>query len=126
MAAIAARLVRSASRVSTPMPLASIATTTASSLAGGHRRWMSSKGGRVLEEKTLNPNLLKAEYAVRGELVLKSLELGAQLAKGDKLPFKEIISCNIGNPQDLGQQPITFFRQVYFSALRSFLSLMGR
>ena len=24
----------------------------------------------------------------------------------------QIISCNIGNPQELGQLPITFFRQV--------------
>jgi len=29
-----------------------------------------------------------------------------------KLPFDEVIACNIGNPHDLGQKPITFFRQV--------------
>ena len=28
------------------------------------------------------------------------------------LPFPEIIACNIGNPQQLNQKPITFFRQV--------------
>lgn len=28
------------------------------------------------------------------------------------LPFDRITQCNIGNPQQLGQQPITFFRQV--------------
>ncbi|TQE09750.1 hypothetical protein C1H46_004707 [Malus baccata] len=27
-------------------------------------------------------------------------------------PFDEILYCNIGNPQSLGQQPITFFREV--------------
>lgn len=27
-------------------------------------------------------------------------------------PFNEIIYCNLGNPQCLGQQPITFFREV--------------
>ena len=29
-----------------------------------------------------------------------------------KLPFSEIIYCNIGNPQQLNQPPITYFRQV--------------
>ena len=28
------------------------------------------------------------------------------------LPFTQVISANIGNPQQLGQKPITFFRQV--------------
>jgi len=28
------------------------------------------------------------------------------------LPFSRIVNCNIGNPQQLGQKPITFFRQV--------------
>ncbi|KAL5562894.1 hypothetical protein UlMin_032641, partial [Ulmus minor] len=28
------------------------------------------------------------------------------------LPFDEILYCNIGNPQSLSQQPITFFREV--------------
>ncbi|KAK1368094.1 alanine aminotransferase 2-like [Heracleum sosnowskyi] len=27
-------------------------------------------------------------------------------------PFDEILYCNIGNPQSLNQQPITFFREV--------------
>lgn len=30
----------------------------------------------------------------------------------EKLPFNKIVSCNIGNPQQLGQQPLTFVRQV--------------
>lgn len=30
----------------------------------------------------------------------------------DSLPFTEIIHCNLGNPQVLGQRPITFFREV--------------
>ncbi|XP_074268280.1 alanine aminotransferase 2-like isoform X2 [Silene latifolia] len=28
------------------------------------------------------------------------------------LPFDEILYCNIGNPQSLGQHPVTFFREV--------------
>ena len=29
-----------------------------------------------------------------------------------KYPFDKIVYCNIGNPQSLGQKPISFFRQV--------------
>lgn len=37
----------------------------------------------------------------------------AQLKKGNAgLPFDNVISANIGNPQQLDQKPITFFRQV--------------
>ncbi|KAF4125631.1 alanine transaminase [Geosmithia morbida] len=61
----------------------------------------------------INPNIREAKYAVRGELAVKSEELKARLAKGDKsLPFDEVINANIGNPQQLDQKPITFFRQV--------------
>ena len=38
--------------------------------------------------------------------------MAAQLKEGKSLPFKMVIMCNIGNPQQLGQKPITFFRQV--------------
>ncbi len=42
-----------------------------------------------------------------------SEEYCARLAKGDtSLPFDKVISANIGNPQQLDQKPITFFRQV--------------
>jgi alanine transaminase len=68
---------------------------------------------RSLNYDNINPNVKKAQYAVRGELAIKSEEYRARLAKGDKsLPFDQIISANIGNPQQLDQKPITFFRQV--------------
>ncbi|KAI1387957.1 PLP-dependent transferase [Hypoxylon trugodes] len=61
----------------------------------------------------INPHIVEAKYAVRGELAVKSEEYRARLRKGDKsLPFSEVISANIGNPQQLDQKPITFFRQV--------------
>lgn len=62
---------------------------------------------------SINPNVRRAEYAVRGELAVKSEEFRARLAKGDAgLPFDRVVSANIGNPQQLDQKPITFFRQV--------------
>ncbi|KAI5866165.1 PLP-dependent transferase [Durotheca rogersii] len=61
----------------------------------------------------INPHVVEAKYAVRGELAVKSEEYRARLRNGDKsLPFAEVISANIGNPQQLDQKPITFFRQV--------------
>jgi len=74
----------------------------------GHRRTMAQ-----MTMANINPKVVAAEYAVRGEIVLRAGELQAQLARGDaSLPFKEIVYCNIGNPQSVGQKPITFFRQV--------------
>jgi alanine transaminase len=63
---------------------------------------------------SLNPAVLKVEYAVRGELALRSEKYRADLLEGKELPFKEVISSNIGNPQQKGldQPPITFVRQV--------------
>ncbi len=34
------------------------------------------------------------------------------MCAGHGFPFNKIVHCNIGNPHQLGQQPITFFRQV--------------
>jgi aspartate/methionine/tyrosine aminotransferase len=44
------------------------------------------------------------EYAVRGPIVARAQELERQ--------GREIIYCNIGNPQALEQRPITYLRQV--------------
>ena len=46
------------------------------------------------------------------KVLLESLKLKEALAAGDALPFDEIISCNIGNPQALGQKPLSFNREV--------------
>ena len=49
----------------------------------------------------------------RGEIVIRAKEIEDEIASGksDK-PFKTIMYCNIGNPQQLGQHPVTYFRQV--------------
>src|SRR5271154_5493905 len=74
---------------------------------------------RSLNIDNINPHVKQAQYAVRGELAIKSEEYRARLKKGDPpsppeppLPFNRVISANIGNPQQLDQKPITFFRQV--------------
>ncbi|KAK4375354.1 hypothetical protein RND71_006031 [Anisodus tanguticus] len=62
---------------------------------------------------TINPKVLKCEYAVRGEIVTLAQKLQQDLKDNPgSHPFDEILYCNIGNPQSLAQQPITFFREV--------------
>ncbi|PSC75327.1 alanine aminotransferase [Micractinium conductrix] len=58
----------------------------------------------ALSPATLNEDLKAAQYAVRGELYMKAMEL--------QKAGRELIFTNVGNPQQLGQQPITFNRQV--------------
>ena len=74
---------------------------------------MSTTPTTRLNINNINPHVKSAQYAVRGELAVKSEQYRAQLRKGEtSLPFDKVISANIGNPQQLGQKPITFFRQV--------------
>ena len=57
----------------------------------------------MINKKDINPNLLRAEYAVRGPIVLRAQQLEEQ--------GRKIVYCNIGNPQALKQEPLTFIRQ---------------
>ncbi|KAK5087480.1 alanine transaminase [Exophiala xenobiotica] len=85
---------------------------------------MSSTASRkALNIDNINPHVKEAKYAVRGELAIKSEEYRAKLRKlkedgpptppsDSDLPFDTVVSANIGNPQQLDQKPLTFFRQV--------------
>lgn len=82
----------------------------------------STSSLKALNIDNINPHVKEAKYAVRGEIAIKSEEYRAQLRKlkddpptppdENSLPFDTVISANIGNPQQLDQKPITFFRQV--------------
>lgn len=52
----------------------------------------------------INRRVLEMEYAVRGPIPQRA----AELARAGR----EIIPCNIGNPQALGQRPLTYYRQI--------------
>ncbi len=58
----------------------------------------------TIQLKDLGKAVLDTEYAVRGPIVARAQEL-------EKLG-REVIYCNIGNPQSLGQRPITYVRQL--------------
>ena len=52
----------------------------------------------------VNPNILEMEYAVRGPIPQRAAVMQQQ--------GRATIPCNIGNPQALGQSPLTYYRQV--------------
>jgi alanine transaminase len=60
----------------------------------------------------MNNYIKNVEYAVRGRIAIRAEEIRDELAANKKFPFKTVVNCNIGNPQQLNQKPITFFRQV--------------
>ena len=60
----------------------------------------------------LNPSILNVEYAVRGLIPARATDISHDLQGKHKWPFNEITYLNLGNPQNLGQKPLTFCRQL--------------
>lgn len=63
----------------------------------------------------LNQASIQAKYAVRGRIPILADELKSSLDTNPKthgLPFDKIIAANIGNPQQLDQKPLTWYRLV--------------
>eukprot|EP00629_Pelagomonadales_sp_RCC1024_P003124 CAMPEP_0119265892 /NCGR_PEP_ID=MMETSP1329-20130426/4557_1 /TAXON_ID=114041 /ORGANISM="Genus nov. species nov., Strain RCC1024" /LENGTH=495 /DNA_ID=CAMNT_0007265749 /DNA_START=77 /DNA_END=1564 /DNA_ORIENTATION=- len=61
----------------------------------------------------VNPLVVEAEYAVRGKILERAMEIEQELKDPDNTwPFDEVVKCNIGNPQALGQAPPAFARAV--------------
>jgi|UniRef100_A0AC35G975 alanine transaminase len=73
---------------------------------------LNMPGFKVLGLDTINPNVKTMEYAVRGPLVIRAVELEKELAQGAQKPYKNVIKANIGDAHAMGQKPITFIRQV--------------
>ena len=76
-----------------------------------------------LTMKTINPRAIKMEYAVRGPIVTRSVNLMKELAAGAQKPFDSVLQANIGDCHATGQKPITFIRQVI--ALLSYPELLN-
>jgi glutamate--glyoxylate aminotransferase len=68
---------------------------------------------KVLTLSTINTNFKNAKYEVRGEIYLAGVKRQQE--------GKEVIQLNVGNPQALGQQPLTFNRQVMSLLMAPFL-----
>lgn len=67
---------------------------------------------RTITTESMNPNIIRMQYAVRGPLVIRAAEIEKDLQKGVKKPFKEVIRANVGDCHAMGQKPLTFIRQV--------------
>ncbi|KAH6790033.1 alanine aminotransferase 2 [Perilla frutescens var. frutescens] len=88
-------------------------STTAANPIAPSESMASDYSSTPVKIDSINPKVLECEYAVRGEIVNLAQKIQEELkVNPDSHPFDEIIYCNIGNPQSLGQQPITFFREV--------------
>ncbi|WP_242343984.1 aminotransferase class I/II-fold pyridoxal phosphate-dependent enzyme [Anaeromyxobacter terrae] len=70
----------------------------------------------VVRIEDVAPVVREAQYAVRGPIVARAQELERQ--------GREVIYCNIGNPQALGQRPLSWVRQVL--ALAEYPELLER
>jgi alanine transaminase len=104
------RRLRTSVRLTPPPVLfvSGVETRVASKTSFGTIRTMSS-----ITIDTINQNVKDMQYAVRGAIVAKAGLIELDLASNPtKYPFDKIVMCNIGNPQSLGQKPITFYRQV--------------
>ena len=71
-----------------------------------------SKKENTLDINNINQNLVKSENAIQGELSLIGEQMQKEIDEGKRHDFDKIVFCNIGNPQAVGQKPITFYRQV--------------
>ncbi|KAI5967463.1 ALT1 [Candida theae] len=63
----------------------------------------------------LNEQTVKAQYAVRGKIPIIADGLSDLIKMSPTshgLPFNKIVHANIGNPQQLDQKPLTWYRQV--------------
>lgn len=67
---------------------------------------------KILNKETMNQQILKMQFAVKGAVLLRALKHKADMAKGEKKVFPELIYTNQGDCHAMGQKPITFLRQV--------------
>ena len=70
------------------------------------------KKPNILTIDNISQKVREAQYAVRGELVIIADQIQREIDEGKRTDFDKIVFCNIGNPQAVGQKPITFIRQV--------------
>lgn len=81
----------------------------------GYRFKSTFTPAEPLNVHDLNELTVKAQYAVRGKIPIIADGLSELIRKSPTshgLPFNKIVNANIGNPQQLDQKPLTWYRQV--------------
>lgn len=66
----------------------------------------------LLNAENINPHIKQLEYAVRGPLVVRAVQLTKELEHSGDKPFNSVIMANIGDCHAMHQKPLTYFRQV--------------
>ena len=93
------------------LPLLALVGAASASANATCELGVSNETALPLNIEDINPHVKAAQYAVRGRLLDRAGQLEAQLREGVQLPFERIVKCNIGNPQALGQKPLSFVRR---------------
>ena len=70
------------------------------------------RGAKSLTMENMNPSVKLMEYAVRGPIVQRAVQIQDELAAGKEKPFTEVVRANIGDCHATGQKPLTFIRQL--------------
>uniref|UniRef100_A0A8C0H3L0 alanine transaminase n=1 Tax=Chelonoidis abingdonii TaxID=106734 RepID=A0A8C0H3L0_CHEAB len=78
-------------------------------------RVMAENGLRdkVLSLDSMNPWVKRVEYAVRGPVLVRAVELEEELRQGVKKPFTEVIKANIGDAHAMASAPSPSCCQVH-------------
>ncbi|KAG7664128.1 ALT1 [[Candida] subhashii] len=99
-----------------PSRITTAPTPTAAAISDTVARHLSTfEPAPPLTVHDLNPSTVTAKYAVRGKIPIIAdglSELIKSKPTSHGLPFNKIINANIGNPQQLEQRPLTWYRQV--------------
>ncbi|EAY12632.1 aminotransferase, classes I and II family protein [Trichomonas vaginalis G3] len=87
--------------------------SNASSLAKNFALQNPSYGSRrPININSINQQLIQSQYGVRGHLNTIADQFMKRIKSGEKMPFKDLIQCSIGNPFSVGKTPLSFTRQV--------------
>ncbi|GIY94848.1 alanine aminotransferase 2 [Caerostris extrusa] len=65
----------------------------------------------ILTAETINQNLRHMEFPWPSLVVSRGNEIEKEIRMGKKFPFDEVIHAHAGDPQGMGQKPVTFFFQ---------------
>ena len=66
----------------------------------------------VLHKKSIPMLVQNADYAVRGPVAIRGIQIKGEMSQGKKFKFDKMVPMHSGNPQALNQPPITFGREV--------------
>lgn len=84
-------------------------TPTSQSTAAGDLTSQATRTYPALSIQSYPEKIIRLEYAVRGKIAIRADEI-AQGSLEDR-PFDKVLQCNIGNPQALGLQPLSYIRE---------------